>query len=416
VLLSNASQPGSVKLADLGLALPAYGARISRAGLIVGTASYMAPEQALGETVDGRADLYALGVLLYELTTGRLPFTGDDPLSVISQHVHASVVPPRVLRPDLPRALERAAGLVEPATAAQEVSSFAASIISQIYAYTAGAYQHSGLFDDADRWARRALEFGKAHNILFAQALGFEFLSEDAISSGNHLAGLKYSEQEIEIAHKLHSRERRAWAQFGVAMHAMGAGDPERAEREFTEGIVLAESIGELRVGSLLKGNLATLQADQGQMKEDQYLLDKALQTAQENFKQAESLGLLYSRSEARRCLAHVRFRRGEFEEAERLCAEILDLVEKTESRVIRLWLGPLYIEVVLAVSRSREVAANDAEAAGNIDEAADIRTEAANKRDLAEQLLARYTEFVAGCQSPRFKREAVRLAALLQN
>jgi eukaryotic-like serine/threonine-protein kinase len=95
-----------VKLADLGLALPGYGERISRAGLILGTASYMAPEQALGQQVDGRTDLYSLGVLLYELTTGRLPFTGEDPLTIVSQHVHASVVPPCVLRPDLPRALE----------------------------------------------------------------------------------------------------------------------------------------------------------------------------------------------------------------------------------------------------------------------------------------------------------------------
>src|SRR5262245_7382504 len=106
VLLSSAGQLGSVKLADLGLALPAYGERISRAGLIMGTASYIAPEQALGQRVDGRADLYSLGVLLYELTTGRLPFAGDDPLTVVSQHVHASVVPPCVLRPGLPRALE----------------------------------------------------------------------------------------------------------------------------------------------------------------------------------------------------------------------------------------------------------------------------------------------------------------------
>ena len=60
----------------------------------------MAPEQALQiRDVDGRTDLYALGVLLYELTTGRVPFKGDDPLAVVSQHVHASVVPPRVLRP-----------------------------------------------------------------------------------------------------------------------------------------------------------------------------------------------------------------------------------------------------------------------------------------------------------------------------
>ncbi|MGH8772641.1 MAG: ATP-binding protein, partial [Burkholderiales bacterium] len=66
----------------------------------------MAPEQSLGQQVDGRTDLYALGVLLYELTTGRLPFAGDDPLTVVSQHVHAPVVPPRMLRPDLPRKLE----------------------------------------------------------------------------------------------------------------------------------------------------------------------------------------------------------------------------------------------------------------------------------------------------------------------
>ncbi|HET6889844.1 MAG TPA: protein kinase, partial [Pyrinomonadaceae bacterium] len=106
VLLSKPDQTGNIKLADLGLALPGYGTRISRAGLIVGTASYMAPEQALGQAIDARTDLYALGVLLYELSTGRLPFAGDDPLTVVSQHVHAPVVPPRVLRPDLPQALE----------------------------------------------------------------------------------------------------------------------------------------------------------------------------------------------------------------------------------------------------------------------------------------------------------------------
>src|SRR4029079_8110661 len=106
VLMSGSTESSIVKLADLGLALPAEAARISRAVVIVGTASYMAPEQALGQPVDARTDLYALGVLLYELTTGRLPFSGDDPLTIVSQHVHAPVVPPRVLRSDLPRSLE----------------------------------------------------------------------------------------------------------------------------------------------------------------------------------------------------------------------------------------------------------------------------------------------------------------------
>ena len=83
VLLSGTSSASNVKLADLGLALPADGARISRAGVIVGTAAYMAPEQALGQPVDGRSDLYALGVVLYQHTTRRGPITRDDTLNVV---------------------------------------------------------------------------------------------------------------------------------------------------------------------------------------------------------------------------------------------------------------------------------------------------------------------------------------------
>ena len=61
---------------------------------------------SLGQPVDGRADLYALGVMLYELTTGELPFTGDDPLAIISQHLQAPVVPPRARNPEIPPALD----------------------------------------------------------------------------------------------------------------------------------------------------------------------------------------------------------------------------------------------------------------------------------------------------------------------
>jgi predicted ATPase len=106
VLFAVEDDSRSVKLADLGLATPARDARITAAGSIVGTAAYMAPEQALGQALDGRADLYALGVLLYELCTGRLPFMGDNPLAIISQHVHAPPVPPRILRAEISPALE----------------------------------------------------------------------------------------------------------------------------------------------------------------------------------------------------------------------------------------------------------------------------------------------------------------------
>lgn len=96
---------GTAKLMDFGLAR-SEASRITGEGTIIGTAYYLAPEQALGKEIDGRADLYALGVMLYELTTGQLPFTGDDLFTIVSQHLHAAVVPPSTHRPDLPPALE----------------------------------------------------------------------------------------------------------------------------------------------------------------------------------------------------------------------------------------------------------------------------------------------------------------------
>ena len=96
---------GRVKLLDFGLARP-IASRLTTEGGISGTVFYLAPEQAMGRKVDVRADLYSLGVILYELTTHQLPFTGDDPLTVVTQHLHAPVVPPRTIRPDLPPALE----------------------------------------------------------------------------------------------------------------------------------------------------------------------------------------------------------------------------------------------------------------------------------------------------------------------
>jgi tetratricopeptide (TPR) repeat protein len=131
-----------------------------------------------------------------------------------------------------------------------------------------------------------------------------------------------------------------------------------------------------------------------------QQLLDEALQTALDNFQTGETSDLVYLRFEGRRCLAAVRFHRGEFDEAERLCAAASELVSGTESRLSRLWLGPLFIEALLAAGLR-------AEAEGAPDEAA-------AKRGLAAEHLATYQELVAECQSPRFTREATRLADLI--
>ncbi len=96
---------GTAKLMDFGLART-VASRLTVEGQITGTVFYLAPEIALGHDIDGRADLYSLGVMLYELVTGSLPFGRGDPLAVISQHLHASVVPPKAKIPEVPPLLD----------------------------------------------------------------------------------------------------------------------------------------------------------------------------------------------------------------------------------------------------------------------------------------------------------------------
>src|SRR3954451_17092757 len=98
---------GTAKLGDFGLAFSLQQARVTRAGAIVGTAAYMAPEQALGHQPDAQGDLYSLGAVLYEMVTGRPPFVGDDVVSVISQHANAEPVAPSWHVEGIPDELER---------------------------------------------------------------------------------------------------------------------------------------------------------------------------------------------------------------------------------------------------------------------------------------------------------------------
>lgn len=100
------SEDGTAKLMDFGLAR-SVASRMTSEGNIVGTVFYMAPEQALGQELDGRADLYALGVMLYELTTGELPFVDENPIAVITQHMNSPVVPPLAKNEDLPPYVDR---------------------------------------------------------------------------------------------------------------------------------------------------------------------------------------------------------------------------------------------------------------------------------------------------------------------
>jgi serine/threonine protein kinase len=99
-------QDGTLKIADFGIARAAEGTALTQAGTVLGTAAYLAPEQALGEEVGPAADIYSLGAVLYELLTGRLPYEFDSLADLAEKQRQHAIKPVRELAPDVPRDLE----------------------------------------------------------------------------------------------------------------------------------------------------------------------------------------------------------------------------------------------------------------------------------------------------------------------
>lgn len=99
---------GNCLLSDFGIAkIVESTAELTQSGAFLGTPKYASPEQGLGRKIDGRSDIYSLGVILYEMATGRAPFTAETPMALIVKHAHDPLPPPRTVNPDLPEALER---------------------------------------------------------------------------------------------------------------------------------------------------------------------------------------------------------------------------------------------------------------------------------------------------------------------
>jgi beta-lactam-binding protein with PASTA domain len=122
---------GRVKVADFGLARAQAATGQTRAGLLIGTVAYLPPEQVTGQSTGARSDVYSAGVMLFELLTGRQPFTGDSPLAVAYQHVNSAVPAPSSLVPGIPPAVDQlvlAATSRDPALRPADAGEFARAV------------------------------------------------------------------------------------------------------------------------------------------------------------------------------------------------------------------------------------------------------------------------------------------------
>jgi serine/threonine-protein kinase len=124
---------GLAKIVDFGLAAAVshMDSRLTKSGVVVGTPTYMAPEQVRGGSLDARTDIYSLGVIMYEILTGRPPYLGQDPLSVLYQHVEGNPTPPKTLNGAITPTLETVilkAMAVDPAQRFQNVDELQAGL------------------------------------------------------------------------------------------------------------------------------------------------------------------------------------------------------------------------------------------------------------------------------------------------
>ncbi|HLG16115.1 MAG TPA: protein kinase [Blastocatellia bacterium] len=102
------TEDGSIKVMDFGIARVLGTARMTRQGNIIGTIEYMSPEAIQGSDVDARADIYSLGILLYEMLTGRVPFDADTEFKMMMAHIQEAPPPPRDFAPHIPVSVEAA--------------------------------------------------------------------------------------------------------------------------------------------------------------------------------------------------------------------------------------------------------------------------------------------------------------------
>jgi serine/threonine-protein kinase len=97
---------GQVKVMDFGIARTSTGTGMTQTGVVMGTAQYISPEQAQGLSVDGRSDIYSLGILLYEMLTGRVPFDDENPITVAYRQVKDDPMPPSLIDREIPPTIE----------------------------------------------------------------------------------------------------------------------------------------------------------------------------------------------------------------------------------------------------------------------------------------------------------------------
>jgi len=282
--------------------------------------------------------------------------------------------------------LEKARALAEPADDS--------GTLGMIYSYLAGAHQHLARYDDSDAWARRSVALGERKHDPQAVAVGYEFLAENAGNRGHAAEALECAARDREIGGKIGSLDRQAWSWFPTAVAYRLRGEVEAAGEAIRNCVELCQRIGEHRLEFMLRATvLSPLQADAGDH-------EAARATAEAALAHGEESGLIFLRTQARLALAYLALLRGEWETVLEQAQECEALLVGADSRMTRIFLGPLESAALLGLGRVDEAWARSerglAEARSSGTEAIEGALESVRGQILAAQ--GRRDEAMATC------------------
>jgi serine/threonine protein kinase len=211
---------GRLLLGDFGLVKivsdgQAPQVRLTGEGAPVGTPDYMSPEQVIGENVDARADLYSLGVILYQMVTGTTPFHGETPMQIAAQHLQVPPPSAQIMRPDLPQAVE---GVIQRALSKRPDDRYASGrALARAFRM---ALLDSGMELDADYAAEESLGVTTTGHMV-ASRRPADVLSQDQLASQNlpspddHPVTNQAAQAASEALESLSMTSSRLWAHTG---------------------------------------------------------------------------------------------------------------------------------------------------------------------------------------------------------